>query len=1252
MSASRSRATTLSRYLKPLFEAAVRTRGDDYVARRRVIIYAWTNTSILAVARGTADYQVRLTRDAPNLDGMHMSCTCPYYRDSGSCKHMWAFARTVEADARWDASWNRPNPDIDLDSAALEMLDGHDEDGDEGFDFDFDSDTGDLGTVAADADEDDGDTDFRPVVAPPAAGLAKRSALAQSSRSQLTAAERRRVSERMKQYWALRRAAEGRPTAALGATFATKVPKPQKPKPDADATAAKAARQRLERLKQPLHIEALARRQHGPLAHEDDAQTERIFIIDATAARQYRQLCVHVATRTRIGQDGWSAPVPCRLSADSLATVSDADERDTLALLIGVSAGAASYSYYGPPATSIPFGVASTPHIVPEQWHTILLPRLFATRRCFLFDVAHSDRYQQLQWDERPWAISLELALDKPGDSQKYALTGRLSRQFDAAAGPMPPAAIAPVALAPAEMAPSSETAETLSGVAPMTTALQVHQPVESSIPATAPSLVLGSGLIFHEDTVSPVTGAGLAWLTDLRTNGRLRFPAGHVDQLLGTLLELPSAPPVSVPSELHFDTVRAQPTPVLTLRPSRYADGRFHATLAFDYDGVRVARADERSAMYQPSPRRLIVRNEEAEQRAERALEEHRLKLQRVGGPPGSVRIDVPRKRVPSLVRDLAPFGWRIEVEGKAYRVAHETTVDVQSGIDWFEIGGMVNFDGVSMALPELLAAVTRGENAVVLSDGSIGIVPDAWKAQYGALATFTHAEHGGRLRVKMSQLSLVDALLTTKPAVSWDTKSQHLRERLRGFHGIVPADASATFIGVLRDYQRQGLAWLRFLAELGLGGCLADDMGLGKTVMVLALLDAQRGSGPSLVVVPRSVLFNWRSEAARFTPQLRVLDYSGTDRNALDEAHLKQADLVLTTYGTLRRDVTRLADLALNYVILDEAQAIKNAATVSAKAVRLLNARHRLALSGTPIENHVGELWSLFEFLNPGLLGSAHRGLVSRARAGDRSALETLRQGLRPYILRRTKSQVAAELPSRSEDTIVCELDAFDRLRYDELRDHYRAAILGLVDRQGVTRSRFQVLEALLRLRQASCHPGLIDTKRQNDSSAKVEALVERLDEVVAEGHKALVFSQFTGLLALVKPVLQERGIVFEYLDGKTKDRDARVHRFQTDPSCAAFLISLKAGGLGLNLTAAEYVFLLDPWWNPAVEAQAIDRAHRIGQEKPVFAYRLIAKDTVEERILELQARKRAVADAIITADNSALGDLTRQDLELLLS
>jgi len=524
--------------------------------------------------------------------------------------------------------------------------------------------------------------------------------------------------------------------------------------------------------------------------------------------------------------------------------------------------------------------------------------------------------------------------------------------------------------------------------------------------------------------------------------------------------------------------------------------------------------------------------------------------------------------------------------------------------------------------------------------------------------LGEMVPGEEDGHIRFRRSQAGLLDALLAAQPEAKVDEIFARLREELQTFAGIEAAPQPEGFEGHLRDYQREGVGWMGFLRRFSFGGCLADDMGVGKTAQMLATLENRRALraqgediGPSLVVVPKSLVFNWKQEAALFTPRLRVIDYTGTGRTEND---LTSADLVLTTYGTLRRDVAQLKDFSFDYVVLDEAQAIKNSGSESSKAVRLLNGRHRIAMSGTPVENHLGELWSLFDFLNPGMLGSASVLKLSggAARNPDEETRKLLAQALRPFILRRTKDQVARELPPRTEQTIYCELEPPQRKLYDELRQHYRDGLLKRIETDGLKKSSFQVLEALLRLRQAACHPGLIDKKRSGEGSAKLDTLLLQLREVLEENHKALVFSQFTSLLDIVRKRLDADGTVYEYLDGATRDREARVGRFQNDEDCKLFLISLKAGGVGLNLTAAEYVFLLDPWWNPAVEAQAMDRAHRIGQTRHVFAYRLIARDTVEEKVLELQKSKRDLASAIVSADNSLIRNLKPEDLELLLS
>ena len=469
---------------------------------------------------------------------------------------------------------------------------------------------------------------------------------------------------------------------------------------------------------------------------------------------------------------------------------------------------------------------------------------------------------------------------------------------------------------------------------------------------------------------------------------------------------------------------------------------------------------------------------------------------------------------------------------------------------------------------------------------------------------------------------------------------------------------NAPSGFKGILRPYQEDALGWFAFLKKFNFGGILADDMGLGKTIQVLAWLAGELENGkerPSLVVSPTSVLFNWQAEAKRFVPDLKILVYVGNKRSGLIIKKMDQTDLVITTYGLVRRDIEILKDLRFNYVILDESQAIKNSNSHIAKAVRLLKARHRLCLTGTPLENNVGELWSQMEFLNPGLLGPRavfDRRFTKPIAQEDKMARNTLKQMVKAFLLRRTKGAVAKEILEKMEHVILCPMTDGQAEIYSRVRDHYRASILATIERKGLNRSRIKILEGLLRLRQAANHPALIG--EDGAGSGKLDKLTTLIKEAVSCGHKALVFSQFTKMLSLIRRSLDNAGIIYEYLDGRTPQarRKDRVRRFQDDKDIKLFLISLKAGGLGLNLTAADYVFLVDPWWNPAVELQAVDRTHRIGQDKKVFTYRFITAETVEEKVLALQKKKREMVSAILYGGQGMLRHLSRKDLDLLFS
>jgi superfamily II DNA or RNA helicase len=953
----------------------------------------------------------------------------------------------------------------------------------------------------------------------------------------------------------------------------------------------------------------------SPAAVSRHAQGEILYVIDERTSERSGQPNVQVLWRVRKKSGEWGKPQPAAILPTEVDQLPDEADRSILPLLLGASDSIAVLGGYSSVYSRTSFDLYG-------ELADRVLPLLARSGRFHLRRVAAdakpNDRavrrpsdLEPLAWDDGPaWVFRLDVASQDDGPVR---VDGRFARG-------------------------------------------------EQEMSVRGPDVVFGRGYLIANAMVARMDHAGaFAWLTELRRSGPALVPAEAAADLMETLAQS-NVEPAHLPDDLRYDVVDGEPRPRIRIARSAKPQGHgtreeLDAVVQFDYGGSVMSGRRGRGS-YDREHRRMIRRRPAAESAALQ-------RLQALGfhkpwyfeAQEDTLAIAV--ERFPDAVRKLVEEGWHVEAEGRVFRAARSLDVQVKSGIDWFELHGRVDFgDGRATSIAELLAALRRREATVLLDDGSRGLVPEEWLRRYARVAAFGEAS-GDHVRYRSTQTALLDALLESQPSVSVDDAFARARAELAEFSGVRPQDPPATFHGRLRDYQRDALGWFAFLRQFGFGGCLADDMGLGKTVMVLALLESRRlhrdpgTPRASVAIVPRSLVFNWTDEAARFAPELRILDYTGDARTS---AEVDQYDLLLTTYGTLRRDAALLTEHEFDYVILDEAQAIKNAATASAKAARLLRGRHRLALSGTPIENHLGELWSLFEFLNPGFLGPAAafgRAVApARGERADRIDLAVIGRALRPFILRRTKEQVAPELPAKFEQTIHCDLEPAERRFYDELRAHYRRSLLKTVASKGMNRSKLQVLEALLRLRQAASHVGLIDERRRGEQSTKFEMLLSRLREIAEEGHKALVFSQFTSLLGLLRPHLDRDGIVHEYLDGETRDRAGRVQRFDQDAGCPVFLISLKAGGLGLNLTAADYVFLLDPWWNPAVEAQAIDRAHRIGQSRHVFAYRLIARDTVEEKIAELQQTKRELADSIFSADAGLMKALQPEDLEWLLS
>ncbi len=580
-----------------------------------------------------------------------------------------------------------------------------------------------------------------------------------------------------------------------------------------------------------------------------------------------------------------------------------------------------------------------------------------------------------------------------------------------------------------------------------------------------------------------------------------------------------------------------------------------------------------------------------------------------------------------------------------------------VSSGIDWFDLNVKIDFDGIQVSYSEVLKALKKNKKYIQLSDGPYVMLNNEIVEKLGFIASFSEKDKkSGNLKFSENQALILNEILSAADHTKTDTNFKKKLKKIKSFEKIESVVPAKEFKGKLRSYQKAGLDWLTFLRDYGFGGCLADDMGLGKTIQALALLQNEKNAGKekSLIIAPTSVISNWLVEAEKFTPQLKVLLHYGPDRRKNNE-EFDNYDLIVTSYALILRDFKIFNGIRFNYVILDESQKIKNPFSLTAKAVGNLHAQHRLVMTGTPIENNLTELWSQFHFVNPGMLGNIKSFQSNFARLiekeGDMQKAQQLKRIINPFVLRRTKEEVLKELPPKVENIMYCEMDASHRKEYNKWRDYYRMEILGVIEKNGIAKSKIKILEGLTKLRQVSIHPKMVNAK-YNKSSGKMDALLDLIEDIKNEGHKALIFSQFVKALSLLRAQLDQETVDYCYLDGGSKNRQKIVDRFQTDSDVKLFLISLKAGGLGLNLTAADYVIHIDPWWNPAVENQATDRSHRIGQKKKVFVYKLITKGTVEEKVLKLQEKKKALAEELISSEAAIIKNISREDIENLFS
>jgi len=618
--------------------------------------------------------------------------------------------------------------------------------------------------------------------------------------------------------------------------------------------------------------------------------------------------------------------------------------------------------------------------------------------------------------------------------------------------------------------------------------------------------------------------------------------------------------------------------------------------------------------------------------------------------------------------------------VTGSYYLGEIKLSFDVKETNDWFDIYATVSFGDYKIPFIKLKKYIVNEISDFVLPDGKIAVIPKEWFSKYKDLLALSGGDEQ-RLIVKKHHYALVDEIFSlnnSKPIIHKDLYLT-FNDMLANQHETVPE----TFVNVLRPYQETGFQWMNFLKKNKFGGCLADDMGLGKTIQALALLrneqqnpvlngqDAVDDEGqlslfgnlngkkgkrtvPSLIIMPTSLIHNWQYEVTKWAPTLHVVVYTGFDREE-KLIQFNKADLILTTYGTARNDIETLKNYHFNYIMLDESQVIKNPLAKVSKAVKLLRGQHRLGLSGTPVENSLMDLWSQMSFLNPGLLGSYQyfrdEFVLPIEKKNDEERKQKLKILIQPFILRRTKEQVAKDLPELSEKVYFSEMTPDQKELYDSTRNFYRKKILQNMEEFGEQRARFFVLKGLMQLRLIANHPRMNDATYAGESG-KFDDIINTLDNVLSEKHRVLIFSQFVRHLDLLATHLKKQEIPYAYLTGQTRKRAEEINSFKDNADKPVFLISLKAGGVGLNLTEADYVFICDPWWNPAVEQQAINRAHRIGQDKSVFSYKFISKNTVEEKILLLQERKLQLSADLIQSHKANPNILTKEDIELLFS
>lgn len=774
-----------------------------------------------------------------------------------------------------------------------------------------------------------------------------------------------------------------------------------------------------------------------------------------------------------------------------------------------------------------------------------------------------------------------------------------------------------------------------------------------------------GGFMLENEGTLYLPSDANQLSILDTFKNGPLSFPLSVKKEVIRKYI-VPWMEKYEVHIHPKLNILLSDPELQPRVRLSELNESNLMIRPEFSYDGIEVDYDDERFHLEETKAGiRMLRRNKEEEKKLYEYL---RTLHPTFSGQRNHQYYYLPFQDVMKrgwfigMLRKLQDTGLSIhgfENLRKFRYTTHDPRMRMVAGeaTDCFELTVTIHWGDQEVSLKEIRHAILNHQDTIMLEDGTLGHIPEAWIVQYSLLLR-TATEENGTLRLNKMHYTLLEDILDSIEGKSIRSEIEERKKKILEYDTLTKAALSAEIKASLRPYQLSGFHWLQTLDEFGWGGCLADDMGLGKTLQTISFIQYVKEKYPGstqLVVCPTSLIFNWENELQKFCPTLKFHIHYGSNRE-LNKTHFTEFDVVLSTYGVVRNDVEELSGFLWQYVILDESQAIKNPDARVTRAIKELRAVNRVIISGTPVQNNTSDLFAQFNFLNPGLLGNREyfnrEFAVPIDKFGSAEKTRELKKLIYPFTLRRTKEQVAKDLPDKTVSVLWCTMDAEQRRLYNHYRDGYKKRLLTKIDEEGIAKSGMDVLEALLRLRQICDHPALVEKSEDAAfGSVKIEELIREVQEN-AGNHKLLIFSQFTQMLHLIRDEFEKSGITYCYLDGKTSlpNRKEQVTRFQEDESIKAFLISLKAGGVGLNLTVADYVYLVDPWWNPAAEQQAIDRAHRIGQKRKVFAYKMICKDSVEEKILKLQEKKQMLADDLIQEESGFVKNLTREDVEFL--